>query len=45
MNQVYANVKDKVNMYVMICPISAGVMLDQTVLDDMGCSDEKAAID
>ena len=29
----------------MICPISAGVMLDQTVLDDMGCSDEKAAID
>jgi len=38
-------VKDKVNMYVMICPISAGVMLDQTVLDDMGCSDEKAAID
>ena len=45
MNQVYSNVKDKVNMYVMICPISAGVMLDQTVLDDMGCSDEKAAID
>ena len=45
MNQVYANVKDKVNLYVMICPISAGVMLDQTVLDDMGCSDEKAAID
>ncbi len=45
MNQVYANVGDKVDMYVMICPISAGVMLDQTVLDDMGCSDEKAAID
>ena len=45
MNQVYSNVKDKVNLYVMICPISAGVMLDQTVLDDMGCSDEKAAID
>ncbi|MBR5534838.1 MAG: hypothetical protein IKU62_08340 [Ruminiclostridium sp.] len=45
MNQVYANVGDKVNLYVMICPISAGVMLDQTVLDDMGCSDEKAAID
>ncbi|MBR2491642.1 MAG: hypothetical protein IKB65_09235 [Ruminiclostridium sp.] len=45
MNQVYANVKDKVDLYVMICPISAGVMLDQTVLDDMGCSDEKAAID
>ena len=45
MNQVYSNVKDKVNLYVMICPISAGVMLDQSVLDDMGCSDEKAAID
>ena len=45
MNQVYANVKDKVNLYVMVCPISAGVMLDQTVLNDMGCSDEKAAID
>ena len=45
MNQVYSNVKDKVNLYVMICPISAGVMLDQTVLDDMGCSSEKDAID
>ena len=45
MNQIYANVKDKVNLYVMICPISAGVMLDQAVLDDMGCSSEKDAID
>ncbi len=45
MNQVYANVKDKVDLYVMICPISAGVMLDQSVLDDMGCSSEKDAID
>lgn len=45
MNQVYANVKDQVDLYVMICPISAGVMLDQTVLDDMGCSSEKDAID
>ena len=45
MNQIYANVKDKVTLYVMICPISAGVMLDQAVLDDMGCSSEKDAID
>lgn len=45
MNQIYANVKDKVNLYVMVCPISAGVMLDQSVLDDMKCSSEKDAID
>lgn len=45
MNDIYSRVKDKVNMYVMVCPISAGVMLDDKVLEDMGCSDEKAAID
>lgn len=45
MNQIYENVKDKVNMYVMVAPISAGVMLDQAVLDDMGCSDEGKAIE
>ena len=45
MNQVYANVKDQVNLYVMICPISAGVMLDQSVLDDMKCSNERDAIE
>ena len=45
MNEIYGRVKDKVNLYVMICPISAGVMLDQTVLDDMGVSSEKDAID
>lgn len=45
MNQIYENIKDKVDMYVMVCPISAGVMLDQSVLDDMGCSDEGKAID
>jgi len=28
MNQFYTNVKDKVNLYVMIIPISSGVMLD-----------------
>lgn len=45
MNQVYNNVKDKVNLYVLVCPISAGVMLDQSVLEDMKCSDEQQAID
>ena len=44
LNETYAKVKDKVDMYVMICPISAGVMLDSTVLDAMGCSDEREAI-
>ena len=45
MNQVYENVKDKVDLYLMICPISAGVLLDQKVLDDMGCSEEGDAIE
>ena len=44
LNKIYQNVGDKVNMYVMVCPLSSGIMLDQSVLDDMGCSDEKAAI-
>lgn len=43
-NQIYKNVGDKVDLYLMVCPISAGVMLDQSVLDDMGCDDEKKAI-
>ena len=44
MNQVYANVKDKVNLYVMIAPISASVMLDEAVLTDLGGSNEGDAI-
>ena len=44
MNQFYANVKDKVNVYVMIIPISSGIMLDEAVLEDMGCSDQDKAI-
>lgn len=44
-NQIYDRVGDQVELYTMICPISSGVMLDQAVLEDMGCSDEKAAID
>ncbi len=45
MNQIYKNVGDKVNLYVMNVPISASVMLDEHVWADMGCSDEGAAID
>ncbi len=45
MNQIYANIGDKVTMYVMDVPISASVMLDESVWADMGCSDERAAIE
>ncbi len=45
MNQIYQNIGDKVNMYVMNVPISASVMLDESVWADMGCSDERAAIE
>lgn len=44
MNEIHANIGDKVNLYLMICPISSGIMLDQAVLDDMGCSDQKEAL-
>ena len=45
MNQVYQNIGDMVDMYVMNVPLSAAVMLDESVIEDMGCSDEGAAID
>ncbi len=45
MNQFYENVKDKVELYILVAPISAGVMLDESVLEDMGCSDEGKAIE
>ena len=45
MNQIYQNVGSKVNLYVMNVPISASVMLDENVWNDMGCSDERAAIE
>lgn len=44
MNEVYGNVGDKVNMYVLLAPISTGVMLDEAVLDDMGASSVGDAI-
>ena len=45
MNRFYKNVGDKVNIYTVIAPTNSGAMLDQAVLDDMGTSDEKAALD
>ena len=45
MNDIYAAIGDKVNVYVMDVPQSARVMLDDAVLDDMGCSDEGKAIE
>ena len=45
MNQVYQNIGDKVNMYVMHVPLSSAVMLDKAVIADMGCSIESDAID
>ena len=45
MNQIYKNVGDKVDLYVLNVPISASVMLDEAVWADMGCSDEGAAIE
>ena len=45
MNNIYSRFKNSVNFYVMLVPTSAGVMLDKTVLEDMGVSDQKAAIE
>ncbi len=45
MNQVYQNIGDKVDMYVMNVPLSSAIMLDADVWQDMGCSDEGAAIE
>ena len=44
MNNIYSRFKNSVNFYVMLVPTSAGVMLDKTVLDDMGVSDQAEAI-
>ncbi|MCQ2451581.1 MAG: DHHW family protein [Oscillospiraceae bacterium] len=43
-NTTYKQVKDKVNMYVLICPQSGGVMLDEDIVNSLGASDENAAI-
>ena len=44
MNNIYSRFKNSVNFYVMLVPTSAGVMLDKSVLDDMGVSDQAEAI-
>ena len=45
MNQIYENVGDKVDLYVMNVPLSSAVMLDDAVIADMGASKESDAID
>ncbi len=44
MNKIYADHKDKIDLYVMVAPMSSSVMLDKSVIDDMGCSDERETI-
>ena len=44
MNSIYDRVGDKVNLYVLVAPTSSGAMLDQSVVDDMGASNEQDAI-
>ena len=44
MNAIYERVADKVNLYVLVAPTSSGAMLDQSVVDDMGASNEQDAI-
>ena len=43
-NRMYANVKNMVDLYVLIVPTSAGVMLDDSVIEDMGGSDQLKAL-
>ena len=44
MNEIYDRVGDKVNLYVLVAPTSSGVMLDESVIQAMGASDEQAAV-
>lgn len=44
MNDIFSRFNGVVNFYVMVVPTSAGVMLDKTVLQDMGVSDQAEAI-
>ena len=43
-NDFYNNVKDKVEVYLVVAPVNSGVMLDEEVLADMGSSDEREAL-
>lgn len=42
-NTLAKNLSGSSNLYVLLAPISAGVMLDQSVLDSVGASDENEA--
>lgn len=42
-NNLYESLNGQSDLYVLIAPISAGVLLDQSVLDEVGASDEKEA--
>ena len=44
-NQLAKNLEGKANLYSMLCPISAGVMLSERVQEKIGCSDEAKAAD
>ena len=43
-NSVAQALNGKANVYCLICPISAGVMLSDSVREGIGCSDENEAI-
>lgn len=44
MNDIFSRFNGVANLYVMLVPTSAGVMLDKNVLQDMGVSDQAEAI-
>lgn len=44
MNNFYQNVKDMVDVYVVVAPLNSGIMLDESVQEDMGNSDERESI-
>ena len=44
MNRFYDNVKDMVDVYVVVAPLNSGIMLDESVQEDMGNSDERESI-
>ena len=44
-NRIQSKVGNMVNIYVLIVPTSAGVMLDDSVIKDMGASDQAKTLD
>ena len=45
MNKIYERISPKVNMYVMMVPTAAGVMIDDNIMLSMSLSSQTAAID